>query len=188
MRHRILYYLGFGILVGATGILIAGLAHAVIIMPVWSRVLTPLPFAIVGGTALAWALDEFRMVQQAPRLSKTGWGFGALVWLCLIPVTVYEMWLRASGVRKALPWLEVPSELALIIGAGLGGGYLMTRSWRATLALGCAVLVVALAMGGAIPIGVPITTSMRSALFFLSFLPALMISCAVLGFLLKRFR
>jgi hypothetical protein len=153
-----------GGIVGLLGVAAFGLVHAIIIFPIWRRLLGGLPFGIVGGIVMGWALYELRVADR-PATAWNGLAFGLLLWLTLFPMTMFGVMIRATGFHGEDDSWEVVVELLLAFGAGALAGWLFGRRWRAALAVGAATLGLALAMGG--PIAV--TNSARSAQLFASF-------------------
>ena len=130
-----------------------GSIHALWIVPIWSRLVGGLPFALVGALALGWAYAECllaRRLPPAPILS--GLVFGASAWLALLPATVASTVLRATGIHALHPSWSVVAALGtagltgLFIGRRLGGG------WRSTLAAGVAVVILLAVQAGPVPI------------------------------------
>lgn len=163
-RELRLFLISGGI-VGLIGVAAFGFVHAVIIFPIWRRLLGGLPFGIGGGLAMGWAFYELR---AARRSSATGWNglaYGLLLWLTLFPMTLFGVLVRATGFHGENDSWEVVVELLLAFGAGALAGWMGRRHRRAVLAVGTATLGLALAMGG--PIAV--TNSARSAQLFASF-------------------
>lgn len=132
-----------GAVIGLLGVLCFGLVHAVVIVPIWTRLPGGVPFAVVAGMAMGWALYEIRVA---------GWTFGALVWLTLLPMTLLGVTLRATGVHGADDTWEVVAECALAAAAGAVAGRLIGGRWRAALAMAAASLALTLAQAGPIPV------------------------------------
>ena len=153
-----------GGIVGLIGVAAFGFVHAIIIFPIWRSLLGGLPFGIVGGIVMGWALYELRVADR-PTTAWNGLAFGLLLWLTLFPMTMFGVLIRATGFHGEDDSWEVVVELLLAFGAGALAGWLFGRAWRAAFAVGAATLGLALAMGG--PIAV--TNSARSAQLFASF-------------------
>jgi len=103
--------------------------HALWIVPIWSRLLGGLPFALVGALAVGWAYAEFLSAERLPRpafLGGLAFGFGA--WIALLPATAASVILRLTGVHNSHASLSTATELAtavltgFIIGRGLYAG------------------------------------------------------------------
>ncbi|PYR58066.1 MAG: hypothetical protein DMF91_17965 [Acidobacteria bacterium] len=47
-----------GVATGLAGALAFATVHAILIVPIWTRMLNGVPVAIVAGIAIAWAMDE----------------------------------------------------------------------------------------------------------------------------------
>jgi len=50
-----------GIAIGAVGVILFGAIHAIVIVPIWTRLLGGLPFSLIAGLAMGWALYEMRI-------------------------------------------------------------------------------------------------------------------------------
>ena len=161
-------------LAGAAGVLGFAVVHALLIVPIWTRLVGGVPLGLLAGGTLTWGLVELR---RAGRLAGVAGGlrYGALLWLALAPHTALAGAVEAAGRREAFAAWEVPvvCGVAALAGAVLGGAFGRTR--RAALALAAAVLSLALAMGG--PVRVLHTTT--AAWLYLAFLPI----CAGAGLL-----
>jgi hypothetical protein len=136
------------------GVLSFGLLHAAIITPIWTRLPGGVPFAIVAGVTMGWALYELQRRSDSHGSAKaiSGWTFGALLWLTLIPMTLLGAGLRATGMHGADSRSEVVAECLLAVAAGAVAGRLVGRRWRVGFALGTASLAVTLTQAGPIPL------------------------------------
>jgi hypothetical protein len=161
-----------GGLAGAAGVLGFAAAHAWLIVPIWTRLARGLPLGLLAGGTLAWGLAELRRVGRLGGVVG-GLGYGAALWLALVPHTGLVAAVEAAGRREAFAAFEVPAVCAVAILAGAALGWTLARTRRAALALAAAVLSLALAMGG--PVRVLHTAT--AARLFLAFLPI----CAAAG-------
>jgi hypothetical protein len=143
-----------GAVIGLVGVVLFGLIHAAIIVPIWTRLLGGVPFGLVAGVAMGWALYELRRPYNSRARAKaiTTLTFGALLWVTLIPMTLLGVALRAAGVHGADDTWEVVGECLLAVGAGVAAGRFVGRRWRAGLALGATSLAVTLTQAGPIPV------------------------------------
>ena len=159
-------FLAAGALTGVIGVVLFGLIHAAIIAPIWTALLGGIPFGLVSGVAMGWALYELRRgLHSRPRARAiTTWAFGALLWATLIPMTLLGITLRATGVHGQDDTWEVVSECLFAVGAGGAAGRLITGRWRAGLALGATSLAVTLTQAGPIPV----MNSARAAWLFVA--------------------
>jgi hypothetical protein len=153
-----------GALIGLAGVLLFGLIHAAIIVPIWTRLLRGVPFALVAGVAMGWALYELRRACESRGRASAivTLTFGGLVWTTLIPMTVLGMVLRAAGVHGVDNTWEVIAECLLAVGTGAAAGRVIGGRWRSGLALGAASLAVTLTQAGPIPV----VNSVRAARLF----------------------
>ncbi len=169
-----------GLLSGVVGALLFATAHAVIIVPIWSRMWSGLAWGALAGLAAGWALAELSPATgalPARRAAALGARFGALLWLLVAPVSGVDAILRSLGVAARHELLEVVTALAIAIGAGAAAGWRRTHRWRATIALALATTMLTVAMAGP----VPIARSPRALGIFIAVLPAAMIAGAVLA-------
>lgn len=151
-----------GTAIGLLGVVLFGAIHAVIIIPIWTRLLGGFPFGLVAGLAMGWALYELRVPLQSRARVIVTLAFGVLVWATLIPMTLFGVMLRVTGMHGGDDAWEVLSESLLAVGTGVAAGRLITRRWRAALALGTASLGATLTQAGPIPV----MNSVRAAWLF----------------------
>jgi hypothetical protein len=151
-----------GAAIGLLGVVLFGAAHAVIILPIWTRLLGGVPFAVVGGLAMGWALFELQATSRSPGIVFSGLAFGFLVWLTLLPMTAFTVLVRVAGLHKNEGYWEMTVELLLATGAGVLLGRLLRHDWPPAVAMGTASLAVALAQAGPIPV----VNSARAAWLF----------------------
>lgn len=158
-------FLAAGALVGVVGVGVFGLVHAVIIVPIWSKLLGGIPFGVGAGLVMGWAFWELRSGGRWRATAGGGFAFGLLMWVTLIPMTAFGAVVRATGIHGTDNVWETVVECLLAFGTGVLSGCLIGRRWRAALAAGCAGLGLALAMGGPIPV----TNSARALWLFAAF-------------------
>src|SRR2546426_230584 len=125
---RIVGVTASGLGVALVGLTAFGLAHALIIVPIWTRLLGGVPFAVGAGLALAWAFDELARHRGSQSIAS-GVQFGAVMFLTLIPATALEAAMRWFGLRT-LDWAEVIPAVALALLSGAIAGWLLTRRGR----------------------------------------------------------
>src|SRR2546428_8144266 len=114
-----------GLAVVLVGLTAFGFAHALVIVPIWTRLLGGIPFAIGAGIALAWAFDA--LVQHRGSQSiASGVQFGGVMYLTLLPATALEAALRWAGLRT-LDWTEVIPAVMLALLSGAAAGWWLTR-------------------------------------------------------------
>jgi hypothetical protein len=172
-----------GVLAGLCGALVFALAHAMIIVPIWSRSGSGFVLGALAGLVAGWAYGElgFDPTRNPARSLSvhlaSGGAFGALLWLAVVPVSLVDALLRVLGIapRYELGAVGVAVILALTGGALLGWGLMRTR--RASLAGASATLLLTIAMAGPVPIG----RSLRALGIFLAVLPAAVVGGVILA-------
>ena len=170
-------------LAGAVAGLGAGLvfatAHALLIVPIWDRMMGGLAFGVLAGAAAAWAFTELYPDAQATLRGSAyaGARFGGLLWLAAAPATVVDAALRTTGVTESARWLEVPVALIMFVTAGALLGRSRRATRRAMLAGAVATLLLGFAMAGP----VPIMRSPRAFAIFLAVLPAALVAGGIVG-------
>jgi hypothetical protein len=175
--YKLSHTLLTGFVIGLVGTASFGIAHALLIEPIWQRLVGGLPFAVFGGCAIAFAFQELRLAGRFTLTIRGGIFFGLILWLMPFPLTLFAAGLRWSGIRERWGDWEAVVEVTLAFVTGAALGWLVTKKWRAALALGIAVLAIALTMGGPIAIA----HSHRAAYLFLSFLVIYIISGILLS-------
>lgn|SRR5262245_15380915 len=175
--HALTTSLIAGTAIGALGVVLFGAVHAIAIVPIWTRLLGGLPFSLVAGLAMAWALYEMRMQGRFNRGAFAGFAFGFLLWATLLPMTLFGVIVRAAGMHGTDDEWETVAESALALGAGFAAGRLIAGQWRSGLAFGAASLGLALAQAGPIPL----TNSARAARLFIGLAIAYPVSGLTLG-------
>lgn len=141
-----------GIALGGAGVLLFGTIHAIVIVPIWSRLLRGLPFAFVVGLAVTWAYHEYRKSTSLPLGVGAGLRFGTLMWLVGLPAAALGTGMRLTQAEGPIPWWVDVATVGL---AALGGAALLwglTRSRRGALAGAIALGVLLAYNGGPMPI------------------------------------
>lgn len=165
VQGALLTVLAAGAVTGMLGVVVFGAAHAIIIVPIWTRLLGGIPFGVGAGLAMGWAFYEMRTARWPfPRWSR-GLQFGFLMWLTLIPPTACGAIFRLTGIHSQHDTWELVAELLAAFGTGAATGRLIGRGWRLATAAGVATSTLVLAMGGPIPV----TTGARAAWLFVAF-------------------
>ncbi len=167
-----------GTVIGLLGVVLFGAIHAVIIIPIWTRLLGGIPFGLVAGLAMGWALYELRVPLQSRARVIITLAFGVLLWATLIPMTLFGVMLRVTGMHGRDNAWEVLSESVLAVGTGGAAGRLITGRWRAALALGAASLAATLTQAGPLPV----TNSVRAAWLFAALTVVYVVCGLALGF------
>ena len=165
-----------GVATGLVGVIIFATVHALLIAPIWGSLLRGLPVAVIGGPAAAWAFEEIRAAGRLSTRLRDGLLFGGLLWLTLVPMNAFDVLLRKTGMRTAMGDWEVLVSVIFALAGGALAGWVLTRGRRGVIAGGLATLVLAMAMGGPIPI----TATPRAAGLFASFLAIYILSGTVL--------
>ena len=171
------------LLAGAIAGLGAGLvfatAHAVLIVPIWDRMIGGLAFGVLAGAGAAWAFTELYPDAEADLKGSAyaGARFGGLLWLAAAPATVVDAALRSTGVTAAIKWIEVPIAVLMFVTAGALLGRSRRSGRRAMIAGAVATLLLGVAMAGP----VPVMRSPRAFGIFLAVLPAALVAGAIVG-------
>lgn len=139
---------GSGIAAGLAGVAGFGLAHAVIITPIWSRLLGGLPFALFAGLAIAAAYDQ--LPGAATASLGSGVQLGAAMIATLMPATAFDSFLRVAGLRRADAF-ETAIAIGLAVAAGGAMGLWWTRRRAGSVAFAIAALALVLASAGPLP-------------------------------------
>ncbi|HJU65303.1 MAG TPA: hypothetical protein VJ596_06470 [Gemmatimonadaceae bacterium] len=180
------------LLAGALSGLLAGLlfatAHALIIVPIWTRMTRGLVSAALAGTAIAWGYGEM-VVRQRPSIGATsaaaslraGARFGALLWLAVAPVTLVCAMFPGRGFVRRYEMLEVIVAVVLALAGGAVLGHHLAGTWRARIAGAASALLLTVTMAGP----VPIENSARALGIFLAVLPACVVAGALLGWIAR---
>ena len=168
-----------GAIAGLSAGLVFATAHALLIVPIWDRMMGGLAFGVVAGAGAAWAFTELYPEAQATLRSSAyaGARFGGMLWLAAAPATVVDAALRTTGVTESARWLEVPVAVLMFVTAGALLGRSRRPTRRAMAAGAAATLLLGLAMAGP----VPIMRSPRAFLIFLAVLPAALVAGGVVG-------
>ncbi len=141
-----------GLLLGAAGTLLFGTVHAIVIVPIWGRLVRGGLFAVIVGILVTWAFHEFRKARPSPQGVGAGVRFGALLWLAGLPAMVLGVGTRLKSTPGPVHWWVDVATVGL---AALGGAALLwslTRSRRGALAGGFALGVLIAYNGGPMPI------------------------------------
>ena len=168
-----------GAIAGLSGGLAFATAHALLIVPIWDRMMGGLAFGVLAGAAAAWAFTELYPEAQATLRGSAyaGARFGGMLWLAAAPATVVDAALRSTGVAASASWLEVPVAVLMFVTAGALLGRSRRPTRRAMIAGASATLLLGMAMAGP----VPIMRSSRAFGIFLSVLPAALVAGGVVG-------
>jgi hypothetical protein len=176
--------IGFGVLgglaSGIAGALLFAVSHAMIIVPIWGRMYSGLVFGALAGAAAGWALVEIHREYIAAstfRAAAIGARFGGTLWLLVVPVTLMDAALRATGVATRFELVAVGVAIALAVASGLVYGWVRTHRRRAAVAGATATLMLTIAMAGPVPVG----RSMRALGIFLAVLPAAIVGGAIVA-------
>jgi len=162
-----------------TGTLLFGILHALVITPIWWRIIGGLPFATLASAAMTWTYVQLVAAGHLSPGLRGGALFGAALWISVFPTTLFGAALRLTGLHRRTGNLELIIEIAI---AGITGalvGALWLRSTRRAIECACVVIALVLAMAGPIPV----TNGQRPQLLFLGFLPLLILAGMALSFL-----
>jgi hypothetical protein len=160
----------------AVGLLLFGVLHALLIVPIWGRLAAGAPAAFLAAICMALAYSELSDSGRLPQRAG-GLVFGLGVWLSLLPVTAFGAFLRLSGLRQRLGALEVALEVLVAFATGGAVGWWLLGRRSSVLRLGACCVAVLLAMAGP----VAVTNGRRPTLLFLAFLPLYLAAGILLG-------
>jgi hypothetical protein len=154
-----------GTIVGTVGAVSFAIVHAMLIVPIWSRIPGGMVQAVPAGISLAWAFDQLAHARNW-RTARHGAIFGAVLFLSLVPGTVFANTLRLAGGHPG-DWPGTIGTLTIAAASGGFAGWVLARERRASRALAIAALVLTAAAGGP----VPVVNSARAARLFIGFIP-----------------
>ena len=175
---RLIAFLIAGAVTGLLGVALFGVIHAAIIVPIWTSLAGGIPFGVGAGLAIGWAFYELRGSARLKAGVIGTLAFGFLLWATLIPMTLFGVIIRATGIHGQDDTWEVVLELMLTFGTGAIAGRLISGRWRAAIALGTASLALTLAQAGPIPV----MNSGRAASLFVALAVVYFFSAITLGF------
>ena len=175
--NRLTAFLIAGAVTGLLGVVLFGAIHAAIIVPIWTSLSGGIPFAVGAGLPIGWAFYELRGAVRLNVGVIRALTFGLLLWATLIPMTLFGVIVRATGIHGQDDAWEVVLELVLTFGTGVATGRLISGRWRAALALGTASLALTLAQAGPIPV----MNSGRAASLFAALGAVYLVCMIVLG-------
>ena len=176
---RLTAFLIAGAVTGLLGVALFGAIHAAIIVPIWTRLAGGIPFAVGAGLIIGWAFYELRGPTRLNVGVIRALAFGFLLWATLIPMTLFGVIVRATGIHGQDDTWEVVLELVLTFGTGVATGRLISGRWRAALALGAASLALTLTQAGPIPV----MNSGRAASLFAALAAVYLVCMIALGFI-----
>ena len=168
-----------GIVAGITGFVLFGIAHALLIENIWNRMAGGIPFALAGGIALSFLVQE--LCGAAPSYLRAS-GAGVLAWAIVIPSTALGAWLRLSGRHGRFGDAELALELAVAFVSGFIAGGAIARRLRSSLIVGVIAGALVTVMAGPIPV----TNSARATRLFLAFLPMFIAGTLVVAAVRRR--
>ena len=165
-----------GTIVGTVGAVSFAIVHAMLIVPIWSRIPGGMVQAVPAGIALAWAFEQVVQARHW-RTATHGAVFGAVLFLALVPGTVFANTLRLAGAHPG-EWPGTIGTLTIAATSGGFAGWILTRERRVSRALAIATLVLTAAAGGP----VPVVNSVRAAWLFVGFLPICLVAGTAAAF------
>jgi len=171
-----------GLAAAGLGLLGFGVAHALLITPIWSQLLLGVPFVMVAGVALAFAFDQLPATVRNRGLIS-GVQFGAVMMATLGPATMLDTALRIAGLRRA-DAVETAAALVLSAISGTAAGWLWTRHARNAVAFAAAALALLTTTHGPLPIA----QSPRGLWLSLAIAPVTLLAGAVIAVAHPRFR
>jgi hypothetical protein len=170
-------------LIGALAVGLFGAAHALVIVPIWSRLGFGIPFAVIAGAALGWAHYELVRCGRLSLRSRDGMVFGSGAWLLFLPPTLIGVVARLTGWHARAEHLEVAAELVAAGLSGFGLGWWLGKGRTALSGL-----VVALAFTAAVGGPLPLTTGGRAFRIWFAFLLILSLAGLLHTILVRQFR
>jgi hypothetical protein len=177
---RLTAFLIAGAVTGLFGVALFGAIHAAIISPIWYSLGGGIPFGVVAGFAIGWAFYELQARLNVGVMGALACGL--LLWATLIPMTLFGVIIRATGIHGQDDAWEVAVELVLTFGTGVIAGRLIGGRWRAALALGTASVALTLAQAGPIPV----MNSGRAASLFVALTAVYLLCVIALGFMASK--
>ncbi len=172
---------------GFAAALLFATAHAVIIVPIWSRIADGVMFATLAGVGAAWAFVSLGFETGRARMldrARAGARFGALLWLAVAPVTLIDAAMRVGGLAGRIDALDVALAVGVALGTGAWLGWRRRGTTRAAVVGAMATLLMVLAMRGP----VPIPNGPRAMGIFLAVLPVAALAGATMALGLGRRR
>src|SRR5438445_13380986 len=97
--NRLTAFLIAGAVTGLLGVALFGAIHAAIIVPIWTRLSGGIPFAVGAGLVIGWAFFELPGSARSNVGVMRALAFGFLLWAPLIPMTLFGVILRATGIH-----------------------------------------------------------------------------------------
>lgn len=165
-RRDLLLWLAAGLITGLAGVLFFGIAHHILIVPIWDRLGEGIPFALGGGAAMGWLYYELKTAGRITSRLRDAVLFGVLLWINLIPMTLIASGLRLAGIRSRMGDWDTVSDVTIAFLTTAFACWLWTRSRRLSIVMGLVMIAIVLVMAGPIAI----VNSRRAAYLFLAFL------------------
>jgi hypothetical protein len=171
-----------GLAAAAVGLVGFGVAHALLIKPIWSQLLGGVPLVVVAGIGMAWAFDQLPATVRNRGLIS-GVQFGGVMMATLGPATTLDTVLRIAGLRRA-DTAETAAALALTTATGAAAGWIWTRQPRPAVAFCAAALALLMTTHGPLPIA----QSPKGLWLSLAIAPVTLLAGAVIAAAHDRFR
>jgi hypothetical protein len=177
-------YLIAGAIAGLGGALLFALAHAIVIVPIWDRSGFGFLSGAIAGAVAGWAFAALGFdrahvsaTQGIGAQLAAGARFGGLLWLAVVPVTLADALLRATGVARRYELVAVGVAVVLALSSGALLGWRRARTPRAAIAGASATMLLTMAMAGPVPVG----RGLRALTIFLAVLPAAVVGGAIVA-------
>ncbi len=164
-----------GLAGGATAMALFIVIHSLLIFPLWNRMGSGVPLALMGGVGLAVAFDRAARHTRW-RSVRGGAVFGALMFTTVAPATLFSNALRLAGL-SANGWPATTGVLAIALASGAAAGWFVVRRRDGAIAFAAATLALTAAMAGPIPV----VNGPRAAWLFAGFLPICVCAGAALA-------
>ena len=165
------------LLVAIISVLLFGTLHAIVIVPIWRRLLGGLPFALVPAAGMTWFFTALRRSERLQSNWRHTLAFGALLWISVLPTTAVGLISRVSGFHRRFDTLETIVALAVAAGTGALLAHLFRLPMQLRVAGAALVVALVLAMAGPIPVA----NGMRPVLLWLGFLPLYLLASIALS-------
>ena len=142
-----------GLVAGVGATVAFGVIHAVLITPIWTRLIGGLPLAAIAATALAFTLDSVEAARGRSSTVTEAALLGLSLFIALLPATLVDVWMRKQGLRLGDTGVGMAAAILLFAGAGYVVGWIRSRSHATGIVCTAAVLALMAASGGPLPLG-----------------------------------
>jgi hypothetical protein len=169
--------LSVSVVLAMIGVALFGTLHAIVIVPIWGRLLGGLPFALVAAAGMTWFFAALRRAERIRSDWRHTLAFGALLWISVLPTTAVGLISRISGFHRRFDTLDTIVALAVAAATGVLLAYIFRLPFHLRIASAALVVALVLAMAGPIPVA----NGMRPILLWLGFLPLYLLASIALS-------